>query len=139
LVIQTAFGNALYNDSVNLIMPSSTFFEKNGTYINMEGKIQQTQKLPLIQNDKYLFEGLKISQKIKFEIYGLFHYGDNCSNFLKSFYFFNFFYFLSYNKICKSFLKISFVNYFSSTSFLKNSRILNKCSLLFSQKYENFI
>jgi len=102
----------------------------------MEGQVQKTQKLPFAAKQKYIFEYLKYTEDIKNNISGILEYNHNNLNFVKYLYYLNF---LTYKKFCKSFLKTPFVNYFASNFFLKNSRTLNKCSLLFNQKYENFI
>jgi NADH-quinone oxidoreductase chain G len=135
VVVQTAFGNPILNN-IDLLLPSPTFFDTENVFINMEGRIQKTQKLPFSENSKHIFEYLKTNDSTNSSISSITHYNHNNLNFLKSFYFLTF---LTYSKLWKSFIKPSFVNYFTSNSFLKNSLTLTKCALIFSQKYENFI
>lgn len=135
IIIQSPFGNSLFNN-IDLLLPSFTIFDTKNIFINMEGRIQKTQKLPFSEKFKSILEYLKNKENNKINISGILHYTDTSLNFLRFFYLLTF---CKYNKLSKSFLKIPFVNYFSSNFFLKNSRTLNKCSIIFSQKYENFI
>jgi len=143
IINQTPFFS-LSNNQANLVLPSTTFTEKNSTFVNLEGRVQTTKivfsgpslsrddtKISLALFQKYSVQNLNNDFKTSF-----FDYKENRKTFTKPVILDNS---LVSGKIFKTPVKAAIANFFSSTIFTKNSIVLAKCSAAFKKNYSNFI
>jgi len=155
IVAQTAYADPLLQ-KVNLILPSTSFAEKEGTFVNLEGRIQKTTNAligPSLARDdlkiakalfgNQIFEKLKLFKKSRtllnqFEILDSSNFFDiekNKNTFTKNLFF--------KKAVCKKIYKTPFKpvlsNFFSSNILTQNSILLSKCAALFRKNYSNFI
>ena len=144
IVNQTPYSNAFLGQS-NLILPTTAFTEKEGTFLNLEGRAQKTATAligPTMARDdieivKALFKGLlekynspKINSKI------LVDFNKTRSTFTKKLFFKKTTMFV---KIFKTTLKVILSNFFLSNAITKNSSTMAKCASLFNKNYTNFV
>lgn len=155
IVVQTAYADPLLK-KVNLILPSTSFAEKEGTFVNLEGRCQKTASAligPSLARDdvkiiKTLF-GNQIFEKFKFlkkagpfldqfneiDSKNYFDIEKNKNSFTKKV----FSEVISSKKVYKTSFKPVLSNFFSSNILTQNSVLLSKCALIFKKNYSNFI
>lgn len=143
IVTQTPFSNASLKKA-NLILPSTTFTEKQGTFVNLEGRIQSTTSAlvgpSLAKND---FEIVKVLLAPYLSVNVTYSFideslsiADNKRSFIKALVG------VSKNnkkKVFKTPFKAVLSNFFSSNAITKNSIIMSKCASVFKKNYFNFI
>ena len=141
VVVQTPHSDTLLKNA-NLILPSTTFLEKEATFLNLEGRAQKTAvalKSPgLARADSQILQALFASSfKTPKNPISLFSkIEDNKRSFINQ---------LSYptlgrfNKFYKSSFKTPLSNFFVTNAITKNSLIMAKCFLAFKQNYKNFV
>jgi NADH dehydrogenase/NADH:ubiquinone oxidoreductase subunit G len=143
IVAQTPFSNASLKKA-NLILPSTTFTEKQGTFVNLEGRIQSTTPAlvgpSLAKNDFEIVKVLlapylsvNVTYSFKDESLSI---ADNKRSFIKVLVG------VSKNnkkKVFKTPFKAVLSNFFSSNAITKNSIIMSKCASVFKKNYFNFI
>jgi len=148
IVTQTPFMESSLK-SANLILPTSTHFEKVGTFLNLDGIVQKTTTVAVspstVKSDLAILTNflhdtnLKESENLflsDFHLRDSSIFKQNEELFIRSL--------LGHhkgklNKISKSSLKINVPNFFSHNVFTKNSPTLAKCSAIFCKNYTNFI
>jgi len=132
--------NSLFDpliEKTNCIIPSTTFFEKNQTFLNLEGRLQKIESI-FLKNNFSIVDILVADKSPKKESINLLHFKENRENFIKKL-------FKDrckkngINKISKTFFKVPFTNFFKTNNFEKNSKVLERSSKLFASRYENFI
>lgn len=152
IVAQTAYADPLLK-RVNLILPSTSFAEKEGTFVNLEGRFQKTANAligPSLARDDLkiiktlfgcqFFERLKILKSLRpllneIDSNFFFDIEQNKSSFTKKL-------FLnvgSSKKVYKTSFKPILSNFFSSNILTQNSLLLSKCASMFKKNYSNFI
>ena len=141
VVAQTPFSDVLLK-RVNLILPSTSFLEKESTFLNLEGRAQKTAvslKGPnLARNDLQILKTVFSSNFKKINnITNFFsNFEKNRVSFVKN---------LHTNlitpqkKFFKSSFKSSLSNFFITNAITKNSVVMAKCFLIFKQNYNNFV
>jgi len=155
VVAQTAYADPLLK-KVNLILPSTSFTEKEGTFVNLEGRIQKTASAligPSLARDdlkitqtlfgNQIFEKLKFLKKSR-PLLNQFDELDskkkidiekNKNSFTKKL----FSEVIMSKKVYKTSFKPVLSNFFSSNILTQNSILLSKCASIFRKNYSNFI
>lgn len=141
IVAQTPYSDVLLKKA-DLILPSTSFLEKESTFLNLESRVQKT---------AIALKGPNLARhdsKILTTIFG--------ANYKKTANIFNFFCNLENNKISfvkqlyinriitpkkffKSSFKSSISNFFITNAITKNSVVMSKCFLISKQTYNNFV
>jgi len=152
IVVQTAYADPLLK-KVNLILPSTSFAEKEGTFVNLEGRSQKTASAligPSLARDdlkiiktlfgNQFFEKLKILKKLRpllneIDSNFFFDIEQNKNSFTKKL----FSDIGSSKKVYKTSFKPILSNFFSSNVLTQNSFLLSKCASIFRKNYSNFI
>jgi NADH dehydrogenase (ubiquinone) Fe-S protein 1 len=155
IVAQTAYADPLLK-KVNLILPSTSFTEKEGTFVNLEGRVQKTASAligPSLARDdlkitqtlfgNQIFEKLKFLNKPrpfsnqfdKLDPKKNFNIEKNKNSFTKKLFSDR----VSSKKVYKTSFKPVLSNFFSSNILTQNSILLSKCALIFRKNYSNFI
>jgi NADH-quinone oxidoreductase chain G len=137
VIAQTPFSDNLLK-RVDLILPSTSFLEKEATFINLEGRVQKTAislKAPnLARDDVKILQTIFTSNLKKSNKFVFSHFDNNKFCFTKN---------LKVNLVSKKFFKSSFKssfsNFFITNAITKNSVVMAKCFLTFKQNYKNFI
>jgi NADH-quinone oxidoreductase subunit G len=137
VIAQTPFSDNLLK-RVDLILPSTSFLEKEATFINLEGRVQKTAislKAPnLARDDVKILQTIFTSNLKKSNKFVFSHFDNNKICFTKN---------LKVNLVSKKFFKSSFKssfsNFFITNAITKNSVVMAKCFLTFKQNYKNFI
>ena len=141
IVAQTPYSDVCLKDT-NLILPSTSFLEKESTFINLEGRIQKTNlaiKGPnLARNDVQILKTIfsdNLNRNIKFSTALLSNFENNRISFIKN---------LKTSrkikkKVFKTSIKSVISNFFITNAITKNSLVMAKCFLIFKQNYNNFI
>lgn len=141
IVAQTPYSDSLLKEA-DLILPSTSFLEKEGTFLNLEGRVQKTAvslKGPNLARHDY-----KILKAV---------FGSNYKKVNKALNFFNNFeknkilftkdLHVKVTTISKKFFKGSFKsslsNFFITNAITKNSVVMSKCFLISKQNYSNFV
>ena len=148
IVVQTPFMEFSLK-AANLILPTSTHFEKVGTFLNLDGVIQQTTTVATspftVQSDVAILTNLLHNTNLMkadnlflsdFHLRDSSIYKQNEDSFIRLLLGFSE---PKLNKIINSSLKVSIPNFFSHNVFTKNSLTLAKCSDIFCKNYTNFI
>lgn len=152
LVAQTPFADSMLK-SVNLILPSTLFLEKEALFLNVEGRLQKTEKAlsgPSLSRDdssviRILSETLNCPRnftksfsdlKLKNSSKIFLNIEENKNSFTKPLYL-NKKSFLK--RVYKSPFKVLLPNFFSSNVFTKFSFTLSKCGAILVKNYSNFI
>jgi NADH dehydrogenase/NADH:ubiquinone oxidoreductase subunit G len=139
-VFQTAFSNpALVN--ANLILPGAAFTEKEGTFLNLEGRAQKTEialTTPgLGRTDiaiiKAFGEHMKLSLS-KHKQFSFLDIANNGKSFTKNLLVKK----ASSEKIYKGSFKGVVSDFFMSNAISRNSKIMAKCSSNFRKSFTNF-
>jgi NADH-quinone oxidoreductase chain G len=149
-IIQTPYANSVLKEA-DLILPSTAFTEKEGTFLNLEGRVQKTTTAlvgpNLARDDKNIikatwailertsaisFECENIAEKRKFVT----DFTENKNSFTK--------FLIINNKISKGkLIKTPFnnviSNFFRTNALTNNSLTMKKCSKIFQKNYNNFI
>tara|TARA_B110001469_G_C9647177_1_gene327739 strand:- start:389 stop:2443 length:2055 start_codon:yes stop_codon:yes gene_type:complete len=144
IVAQTPHANPFLK-MTNLILPSSAFTEKEGTFLNLEGRIQKTSAAltcPGLARDdskiiKALFQHtLKKELKNSSLCVNISNFENNKTTFTKSL-------ILKKRrisfKLIKTSLKSVLANFFVSNAITSNSLVMAKCASIFKKNYSNFI
>jgi len=144
VIASHSFGNPVLK-SANLILPSSTFLEHEGDYINVEGHIKTTAKgfsAPgLALENQNIFKEI-FKKNIESQLTPLIEKNffldpsDNKFSFTKNLILSKRF---DIKRITKSPIKVIVPNFFSSNILTKHSLTLVKCGAIFSKNYTNFI
>jgi len=141
IVNQTPFSNS-ENNKANLILPNTTFTEKKSTFINLEGRVQETKIVlpgPSLARDDLkiilaLFSNIvKENHELKTNFL---NFSRNKKSFNKELQKKKK---INYNKIYKTPIKPVITNFFSSNILTKNSIVMSKCANIFKNNYSNFI
>jgi len=148
VVVQTPFMESSLKAS-NLILPTSTHFEKVGTFLNLDGVIQKTTTVAVspstVQSDLTILTNFLHNTNLtmadnlflsNFHLRDSSIYKQNEDLFVRSLLGFRE---PKLNKIIDSCLKVNLPNFFSHNVFTKNSLTLAKCSDIFCKNYTNFI
>ena len=148
IVAQTPFMESSLKVA-DLILPTSTHFEKIGTFLNLDGFVQKTTTVTVspftVKSDIAILTNFLHNTNLKesdnlflsdFHLANSSIFKQNQELFVRSL--------LSLqevklSKITKSSLKISIPNFFSHNVFTRNSPTLAKCSGIFCKNYTNFI
>lgn len=130
-----------FTAKANLVLPIMTFLEKEGFYMNLEGRIQKTQKAtsgPALVRDslkilQILKKGLKIPKERSFSEYDYQMVDLNKKLIIKS----------SFNKsTLSSVFRIPFspflTDFYISDSLSKYSTTMAKCSFAYRKSFQNF-
>jgi NADH dehydrogenase (ubiquinone) Fe-S protein 1 len=140
IIAQTPFADPSLK-KVNLLIPSNAFTEKEGTFLNLEGRSQKTVKS---------FTGPSLARGDVKILYALFSSflntnsafpksfcppSENKNSFTKTILMTRSKLFL---KIYKTSIKTIIFNFFISNILTKNSITLGKCSAIFKKNYTNF-
>lgn len=141
IVAQTPFSDVLLKQA-NLILPSTSFLEKESTFLNLEGRVQKTAvslKGPNLARDdsKILKTVFSSDLKKKNNVFNLFsNFEQNKNSFTKNLH-------VNLRNTSKKFFKSSFKsslsNFFITNAITKNSVVMAKCFLIFKQNYTNFV
>ena len=140
LAIQTPFSD-VFLKKADLILPSTSFLEKEATFLNVEGRVQQTAvalKGPnLARHDDQILKTIFAPNLKKISNVNTFsNFEDNSNSFVKGLYGVT-------NETPKKIFKTSFKstvsNFFITNAITKNSLVMAKCFLAFKQNYRNFI
>jgi len=131
---------------MDLILPSTVFTEKEGTFINMEGRVQKTSMAlagPNLARDdvkivnalfnNYLKEYQPFKPKNSKFFLGV---NDAKKTFVKPLFFKKT---RTFVKIFKTPIKTVLSNFFLSNAITKNSLIMGKCASLFKKNYQIFV
>jgi len=146
IITQTPFSDTFLINS-NLILPSTSFIEKETIFINLEGRAQQTfPVLPMVASARHdelilktiftqnfkkdSFREVPVSSKIFND------WVKNKITFTKNLFLFQT---LIPGKAYKTSYKISLSNFYITNAITKNSLIMAKSFLAQKQKYRNFI
>jgi NADH dehydrogenase/NADH:ubiquinone oxidoreductase subunit G len=141
IVTQTPYADSSLEES-DLILPSTSFLEKESTFINLEGRVQKTaislKSLNLARHDAQILKTIFASHLKKKDTFNknisVSDFKKNNKSFTKN---------LFKNKIPKKLFKTSFKavinNFFITSAITKNSLIMSKCFLVLKQNYSNFI
>ena len=146
VVLQTSFAfSSLLKIKKGLLLPATTFAEKIGTFVNVEGRMQKTSAAlvsPALAQDDLKIVNALFSKFCRDEI--LFSsvknnldFNSNKNTFVKNM-------LIPFcketpQKIMKTPLTVLLSNFFLSNQFTKNSLIMSKCSSLFKKNYVNFL
>jgi len=146
VVLQTSFAfSSLLKIKKGLLLPATTFAEKIGTFVNIEGRMQKTSAAlvsPALAQDDLKIVNALFSKFCRDEI--LFSsvknnldFNSNKNTFVKNM-------LIPFcketpQKIMKTPLTVLLSNFFLSNQFTKNSLIMSKCSSLFKKNYVNFL
>jgi len=139
VTIQTAFASSGLKKA-NLVLPSTAFTEKEGTFINLEGRAQKTKVVmtgpALARDDKKIISAL-FSKKLSLNEDCVYNYNftKNRYNFTKNLLKKNY----GIKKLTKTGVKPVISNFFSSNIISKNSIIMAKCAAIFKKNFSNFI
>ena len=130
-----------FTAKANLVLPTMTFLEKEGLYMNLEGRIQKTQKAtsgPALVRDslkilQILKKGLKIPKERSFSEYDYQMVNLNKKLIIKS----------SFNRsTLSSVFRIPFspflTDFYISDSLSKYSTTMAKCSFAYRKSFQNF-
>ena len=141
VVAQTPYSDVLLKQS-KLILPSTSFLEKEATFLNLEGRVQKTAislKGPnLAREDSQILKTVFSSslKKVKNDSYFFHDFEKNKKSFIKNLH-------VNVTKNSKKFFKSSFKsslsNFFITNAITKNSVVMAKCFLIFKQNYNNFV
>jgi len=144
IVTQTSFADSFLKRS-NLILPSTAFVEKEGNFLNLEGRVQKTSVAllgpNLARNDDKIItalfnKSLSGYKTPNFSKSGLFlNINDNKKTFTKNLLLRRTF---KYSKIFKTPFKAVLSNFFMSNAITQNSLIMAKCAAMFKKNYTNF-
>ena len=144
IVVQSPFSDPSLQRG-NLILPSTAFSEKEGTFINLEGRVQKTRSvLPgpnLAKNDSIILRSLSHSlsdSKREIEIVKpvVLNFLENKRSFSKSLLFEKQ---TTLGKVQKTPFKVIISNFFSDSILAKNSQILSRCGSIFKKNYRNYL
>ena len=149
-IIQTPYANSVLKEA-DLILPSTAFTEKEGTFLNLESRVQKTTTAlvgpNLARDDKNIIKAIwavleqksvdyfkyrNIAEKRKFVL----DFTENKNSFTK--------FLIINNKISKGkLIKTPFnnviSNFFRTNALSNNSLTMKKCSNIFQKNYSNFI
>ena len=149
-IIQTPYANSVLKEA-DLILPSTAFTEKEGTFLNLESRVQKTTTAlvgpNLARDDKNIIKAIwavleqksvdyfkyrNIAEKRKFVL----DFTENKNSFTK--------FLIIKNKISKGkLIKTPFnnviSNFFRTNALSNNSLTMKKCSNIFQKNYSNFI
>ena len=156
IIAQTPFWESLIKKAT-IVLPSTLFIEKKGTYINLEGLVQKTSKVfsgpDVTRNDDIILRSMFDSyledltnrsfyseefegEKQEANFIDILAAKKSGESFTKSF-------LLSppvnLGKIKKTPFKASISNFFSNNILTKKSQTLSKCASNFKKNYINFI
>lgn len=146
VVLQTSFAfSSLLNLKKGLLLPTTTFAEKVGTFINAEGRIQKTSTAlvsPALAQDDLKIVNALFSKFCKNEVLlsslkNNLDFNLNKNTFVKKMLipFCN----ETPQKVMKTPLTVLLSNFFLSNQVTKNSLIMSKCSSIFKKNYLNFL
>jgi NADH-quinone oxidoreductase chain G len=149
-IIQTPYANSVLKEA-DLILPSTAFTEKEGTFLNLEGRVQKTTTAlvgpNLARDDKNIikatwailertsgisFECENIAEKRKFVT----DFTENKNSFTKFLIINNK---ISKGKLIKTHFNNVISNFFRTNALTNNSLTMKKCSKIFQKNYNNFI
>lgn len=139
-VFQTAFSDPALVEA-NLILPGAAFTEKEGTFLNLEGRPQKTEialTTPgLGRIDSAIIKAFSEHMKLpllKSQTFSFLDITNNSKSFTKSL--------LTKKTLSKKVYKSGFKgvvsDFFMSNSITKNSKIMAKCSSNFRKSFTNF-
>jgi len=143
IVSQTPYADSFLQKS-NVIIPSTTFTEKEGTYINLEGRVQKSkivfERPNFAKNDDKIIK-LMLSQSLSEKALSvaeptILKIEKNKKSFTK---------YLTtkrsneITRIKKTPFKVIISNFFSNNILAKNSQILSKCASIFKKNYRNYL
>jgi len=148
IIVQTPFVESSLK-AANLIFPTSTHFEKVGTFVNLEGFIQKTTTIVVspstIKSDLTILTNLLHNTNLTSSdslFLSDFHLRDSCISKQNKEFFTQSLLVVREAKLKKSIkssLRINLPNFFSHNVFTKNSLTLTKCADIFCKNYTNFI
>jgi NADH dehydrogenase/NADH:ubiquinone oxidoreductase subunit G len=146
IVTQTPFSDTALTNS-NLILPSTSFIEKEVIFVNLEGRAQRTLSalpvLGLARHDEQILKTIYTQNFKKESFIEVLVSSNTFNNFIENKIMFtkNLFLFqkLIPKKVYKTSYKISLSNFYITNAITKNSLIMAKSFLLQKQKYRNFI
>lgn len=150
IVAQTPYSNSFLK-TTNLIFPSTAFTEKEGTFLNLEGRIQKTTTALLgpnsARNDSKIIEILFPNSVKKNDLPSVVslnqYFFATILDFTKNKETFTRALVVKKkkgpSKIIKTPLKIVLSNFFASNAITNNSLIMGKCASTFKKNYVNFI
>jgi NADH-quinone oxidoreductase chain G len=149
-IIQTPYANSVLKEA-DLILPSTAFTEKEGTFLNLEGRVQKTTTAlvgpNLARDDKDIIKAtwaiLERTSPISFECENIAEKREFVTDFTESKNSFTKFLIIN-NKISKGkLIKTPFnnviSNFFRTNALTNNSLTMKKCSKIFQKNYNNFI
>lgn len=141
IIVQTPYSDALLKQA-DLVLPSTSFLEKEATFLNLEGRVQKTTislKSPnLARDDSKIFKTVFSSDLKKVsDTFSFFSdFEKNQKSFVKNL---NLCIPQTPKKLFKSSFKSPLSNFFITNAITKNSLVMAKCFLIFKQNYCNFI
>jgi NADH-quinone oxidoreductase chain G len=149
-IIQTPYANSVLKEA-DLILPSTAFTEKEGTFLNLEGRVQKTTTAlvgpNLARDDKNIIKAtwaiLERTSPISFECENIAEKREFVTDFTENKNSFTKFLIIN-NKISKGkLIKTPFnnviSNFFRTNALTNNSLTMKKCSKIFQKNYNNFI
>jgi NADH-quinone oxidoreductase chain G len=149
-IIQTPYANSVLKEA-DLILPSTAFTEKEGTFLNLEGRVQKTTTAlvgpNLARDDKNIIKAawaiLERTSAISFECENIAEKREFVTDFTENKNSFTKFLIIN-NKISKGkLIKTPFnnviSNFFRTNALTNNSLTMKKCSKIFQKNYNNFI
>jgi NADH-quinone oxidoreductase chain G len=149
-IIQTPYANSVLKEA-DLILPSTAFTEKEGTFLNLEGRVQKTTTAlvgpNLARDDKNIIKAtwaiLERTSGISFECENIAEKREFVTDFTENKNSFTKFLIIN-NKISKGkLIKTPFnnviSNFFRTNALTNNSLTMKKCSKIFQKNYNNFI
>jgi NADH-quinone oxidoreductase chain G len=149
-IIQTPYANSVLKEA-DLILPSTAFTEKEGTFLNLEGRVQKTTTAlvgpNLARDDKDIIKAtwaiLERTSPISFECENIAEKREFVTDFTENKNSFTKFLIIN-NKISKGkLIKTPFnnviSNFFRTNALTNNSLTMKKCSKIFQKNYNNFI
>lgn len=145
VVFQTSLAfSSLLKIKKGLLLPSTTFAERSGTFVNIEGRMQKTSAAlisPALAQDDLKIVNALFSKFCKNEILfsslkNNFDFSSNRNTFVKNM-------LIPFcketpQKVMKTPLTVLLSNFFLSSQVTKNSLIMTKCSSIFKKNYVNF-
>jgi NADH-quinone oxidoreductase chain G len=145
IVAQTPYSNNFLQQT-DLILPSTAFTEKEGIFLNLEGRNQKTSIAltgpSLARDDLKIIKALFPAQLKNHNFLNLadkktlINFDKSKNTFVKPLYFSKN---INFVKIFKTPLKTVLSNFFISNAITKNSLTMSKCASLFKKNYTNFI
>jgi len=147
-IIQTPYANSVLKEA-DLILPSTAFTEKEGTFLNLEGRVQKTTTAlvgpNLARDDKNIIKAawaiLERTSAISFECENIAEKREFVTDFTENKNSFTKFLIIN-NKISKGkLIKTPFnnviSNFFRTNALTNNSLTMKKCSKIFQKNYNN--